>query len=289
MIEGRVAIDGKTRLAGVLGWPVGHSRSPRLHNYWIARHGVNGAYLPLPVAPENLPAAVRALGHLGFAGANVTVPHKLAALAACDEIDATARRIGAVNTLVFRVDGSLFGTNTDAEGFLANLRAGAPGLDPTAAPAVVVGAGGAARAVVVALLEAGAVEVRLTNRSRERAEALAGDFGDACAVVPWAARAEALAGAGLLVNATSLGMTGQPPLDLPLDALPPGAVVNDIVYDPLKTPLLTAAAARGNVAVDGLGMLLHQARVGFRAWFGVDPAVDTALRRHVAADMDPGP
>jgi shikimate dehydrogenase len=282
---GRIVVDGRTRLAGVLGWPVAHSRSPRLHNYWIARHGVNGAYLPLPVAPEHFATAVRALGTLGFAGANVTVPHKLAALAACDEVSEAARRIGAVNTLVFRAEGALFGTNTDAEGFAANLQAVAPGFDASAAPALVLGAGGAARAVVVALLDAGAAEIRLTNRSAARAAALAAEMGDACKAVPWAERSGALAGIGLVVNTTSLGMTGQPPLDIALDDLPAAAVVNDIVYDPLTTPLLRAAAARGNPAVDGLGMLLHQARVGFQAWFGVEPKVDDALRKHVAKDL----
>lgn len=284
-----IEIDGKTRLAGVLGWPVSHSRSPRLHNFWIARHGVNGAYLPLPVAPENFAQAVRALGHLGFAGANVTVPHKLAALAACDEVSDTARRIGAANTLVFRTDGSLYGTNTDGDGFYANLVDGAPGYDPSTAPAAVLGAGGAARAVVVALLDAGLREIRIVNRSAGKAAALAEEFGGTCAAWAWERRQDALENVGLLVNTTSLGMTGQPRLDLSLDRLPVDAVVNDIVYDPLETPLLVAARARGNGAVDGLGMLLHQARLGFQLWFGVEPTVDDALRRHVASDlMDTG-
>ncbi len=284
-----IEIDGKTRLAGVLGWPVSHSRSPRLHNFWIARHGVNGAYLPLPVAPENFAQAVRALGHVGFAGANVTVPHKLAALAACDEVSDTARRIGAANTLVFRTDGSLYGTNTDADGFYANLVDGAPGYDPSTAPAAVLGAGGAARAVVVALLDAGLPEIRIVNRSAGKAAALAEEFGGTCAAWAWERRQDALENVGLLVNTTSLGMTGQPRLDLSLDRLPVDAVVNDIVYDPLETPLLVAARARGNGAVDGLDMLLHQARLGFQLWFGVEPTVDDALRRHVASDlMDTG-
>lgn len=284
-----IEIDGKTRLAGVLGWPVSHSRSPRLHNFWIARHGVNGAYLPLPVAPKNFAQAVRALGHLGFAGANVTVPHKLAALAACDEVSDTARRIGAANTLVFRTDGSLYGTNTDADGFYANLVDGAPGYDPSTAPAVVLGAGGAARAVVVALLDAGLPEIRIVNRSAGKAAALAEEFGGTCAAWAWERRQDALENVGLLVNTTSLGMTGQPRLDISLDRLPVDAVVNDIVYDPLETPLLVAARARGHGAVDGLGMLLHQARLGFQLWFGVEPRVDDALRRHVASDlMDTG-
>lgn len=277
-------LDGRSRLAGVFGWPVAHSRSPRLHGYWLEQHGINGAYLPLPVRPEDFADVVRVLPRLGFAGANVTLPHKEAAFAAADSRDETAERIGAVNTLVFGEDGSIRASNTDAYGFTENLAEGAAGCDWAGGPAVVLGAGGAARAVLVALDEAGVPEIRLTNRTRAKAEALANQ-ATGVTVVDWRARSEALDGAALLVNTTSLGMAAQPALDLPLDPLPAAAVVTDLVYAPLETPLLAAARARGNPAVDGLGMLLHQARPGFRAWFGVDPQVDEGLRRFVAADL----
>ena len=278
-----MTLTGRSRVAGVLGWPVAHSRSPRLHGYWLDRHGIDGAYVPLPVAPEDLVDAVRALPRLGFMGANVTVPHKQGVVAACDRLDDHARRLGAVNTLV--VDGSdVEGRNTDGVGFLNNLRQGAPDWDPTAGPAVVLGAGGAARAVVVALSDAGVPEVRLANRTRDRAEALAGALGGPVTVVDWSAAAEALAGANLLVNTTSLGMAGHGPLEIDLGALPATALVNDIVYQPLETDLLARARARGNVTVDGIGMLLHQAVPGFEAWFGVRPEVTEALRDVVLQD-----
>lgn len=272
--------SGQARLAGVMGWPIRHSLSPRLHGYWLEHHGVDGAYLPLAVAPDDLAAALSALPVLGFRGVNLTVPHKERALGLCHEVDDLARRIGAVNTVVVR-DRELFGSNSDAFGFLENLRQGAPDWRAEAAPAVVVGAGGAARAVVVALIDAGAPEVRIVNRTRERAAALAAALGGSLSVRDWDERDAALRDAGLLVNATTLGMEGQPPLELDLGALPPDALVTDLVYSPLVTPLLAAAAARGNPLVDGLGMLLHQARPGFEAWFGVRPEVTPALRDFV--------
>ncbi len=278
-----MSLTGKALLAGVVGWPVSHSRSPRLHGYWLDHYGIDGAYLPLAVRPEALPAGLRALADLGFRGANVTVPHKEAALALCDDVDALAHRIGAVNTIAIS-DGRLSGSNSDAFGFLENLRDRAPAWRADGAPAVVLGAGGAARAVVAALVDAGAPEVRLINRTLERAEALAAAIGGPIRVCPWNERASGLDGAGLLVNATALGMTGQPPLDLDLGAFPTDAVVNDIVYAPIETPLLAAARARGNSVVDGLGMLLHQARPGFEAWFGVRPEVTAALRVYVFED-----
>ena len=271
-------LSGKARLAGVLGWPVGHSRSPRLHGYWLTMLGIDGAYLPLPVRPEDFPEVLRALPRMGFVGANVTVPHKETALALVDHLDPLARRIGAVNTLVVRDDGRIEGRNTDAFGFLENLRQDCPAFHPRHAPAALLGAGGAARAVVAALTDAGAPEIRLLNRHRERAERLAADLGGAVTVIDWDRREAALEGVGLLVNTTSLGMTGQPPLDLDLAALPGDAVVNDIVYAPLVTELLRQAGDRGNAVVDGLGMLLHQARAGFAAWFGVMPEVTPGLR-----------
>jgi shikimate dehydrogenase len=273
--------SGKARVAGVMGWPVGHSRSPRLHGHWLAEHGIDGAYVPLPVAVERLPDAVRGLVALGLRGCNVTVPHKEAVIPLLDRIDATARATGAVNTIVVAPDGTLSGTNTDVFGFAENLRDGAPGWRAAGTVAVVVGAGGAARAVAWALREAGAADVRVVNRTPGRAERLAADIGGPVRSVLWAEREAALDGAGLLVNTTTQGMEGQPALDLRLDALPRTALVNDIVYVPLTTPLLAEAARRGNPTVDGLGMLLHQARPGFAAWFGVEPTVTPALRRAV--------
>lgn len=275
-------LSGHARLAGVLGWPVSHSRSPRLHGYWLETLGIDGAYLPLPVHPEDFAAAVRSLAALGFRGANVTIPHKQAAFEVCDVVDATARRAGAVNTLVFR-DGRIEGSNTDGFGFLETVRDQAPGWQPADGPAVLLGAGGAARAIAAALLDAGCPLVTLVNRSRDRAEALARDLGGPIAV----AEAPPLAGAALLVNTTSLGMQGHPSLEIDLAPLPAAAVVADIVYVPLETALLTAARERGLRAVEGLGMLLHQARPGFEAWFGVSPRVDPALRDLVAADIPP--
>ena len=273
-------LSGTTQLAGILGWPVGHSKSPRLHGYWLERHGIDGAYVPLPVRPEAFASALRALGDLGFRGVSLTVPHKVAALEVCDRLDAAAERIGAVNTVIF-AEGRIEGRNTDAPGFLESLRQGAPEWRAAAGPAVVLGAGGAARAVVFALLEAGLAEIRLSNRTAARAEGLARDFGTRVTAVPWEARAEALAGAGLLVNTTSLGMTGQAGLDLALERLPESALVTDIVYAPLETDLLRRAQARGHKTVDGLGMLLHQGRPAFEAWFGVKPEVTPELRAFV--------
>jgi len=280
-----VTITGKARLAGVMGWPVSHSRSPLLHNYWIAKYAIDGAYLPLPVRPEDFPDAVQALPKLGFAGANVTVPHKEAALRLVDEADPVARRVGAVNTIIVQPAGRLVGRNTDVFGFLAALDARSPGWRKALQTAVVLGAGGAARAIVVALQDAGAREIRVVNRTRKRAETLAGEFGAPVAVAAWDDREAAVSDATLIVNTTSLGMVGNPALVLRLDALSRACVVTDIVYAPLQTPLLAAAAARGNPTVDGLEMLLHQARPGFEAWFGRAPEVTEELRRHVAADL----
>ena len=281
-------ITGRAKLAGVMGWPVGHSLSPILHGYWLETLGIDGAYVPFAVKPEDFAGALRTLPKLGFAGANVTIPHKQAALAAVDEIDIVAQRIGAVNTVVVRRDGSLWGTNTDAYGFLENMKWRYPAWEPSAGPATVIGAGGAARAVVVALLDAGAPVVRLVNRSRDRAEALAIEIGAGLEVRDWETRALALDGAALLVNTSSLGMTGQPPLDLDLTHLPAAAAVCDIVYVPLETELLKAAKAKGHPTIDGIGMLLHQARPGFAAWFGIEPVVDQALLAHVLAAAGAG-
>jgi shikimate dehydrogenase len=273
-------LTGHARLAGIIGWPVAHSRSPRLHGFWLEQYGIDGAYVPLAIRPDRFATAVRGLMEAGFAGANVTIPHKRAAFALCDSVDASARRAGAVNTMVFR-DGQIAGSNTDGWGFLANLRA--HGADPEAGPALVLGAGGAARAVAAGLLETG-IRVTIANRTPEHAQALAHDV-PGLRVLGWDSRSEALADHALLVNATSLGMQGHPPLELDLSRAPHGLAVADIVYVPLETPLLSAAAAHGLRAVEGLGMLLYQAVPGFRAWFGVEPRVDEALRRFIAADL----
>jgi shikimate dehydrogenase len=279
-------ITGAARLAGIMGWPVAHSRSPALHGFWLAEHGVDGAYVPLAVRPEYLATALRALPMLGFSGCNLTIPHKQAALAVMDRVEPLARRIGAMNTVVVAADGSLEGSNTDVFGFAENLREGAPGWRPDAGPAVVLGAGGSARAVIAALGETGVGEIRLVNRTLERAATLARELaqpGTRITVHPWDQRARVLGEAGLLVNTTSLGMDKEPPLELDLVALPRAAVVVDIVYVPLETALMARARERGNPVVDGLGMLLHQGRPGFEAWFGMPPSVSPALRAAMLA------
>jgi shikimate dehydrogenase len=275
-------------LAGVMGWPISHSRSPRLHGYWLQQHKIAGAYLPLLVAGQDLAKALAALPALNFRGCNLTLPHKEAALKLVDKLEPLARRIGAVNTIVVRPDGLLEGRNTDAFGFIESLKEAQPQFRAKAGKAVVIGAGGAARAVVAALIDAGTPQIVLVNRSLPRAEALARDLGGPVKLKAWNEREAVLKDAMLLVNTTSQGMAGNRPLELELSALPKTAVVADAVYVPLLTPLLAAAAKRGNPTVDGLGMLLHQARQGFAAWFGVEPQVDSALRRHVAGDLMTG-
>ncbi len=275
--------------AGVMGWPVAHSLSPVLHGHWLKRYGIDGSYEAFPVRPEDLAEAISGLRRDGLRGTNLTVPHKEAAMALVDNVDETAHRIGAVNTLFMTPDGTLNATNTDAYGLIENIRAAAPdALEGRfgGKPVVILGAGGAARAAVVGLADIGVSEIRIVNRTVARAESLAGIVSDQDVVVralDWEKRDESLAGAGLLVNTTTLGMEGQAPLHINLDSLSEAAVVNDIVYAPLETELLSAARARGNPAVDGLGMLLHQARAGFREWFGVDPEVDDDLRNAVLA------
>jgi shikimate dehydrogenase len=275
----------KFTLAGVMGWPIAHSRSPKIHNHWFAQYGIEGSYVPLPVEPGKLEAALRALPALGFAGCNLTIPHKEKALNFLDFVDSAARRIGAANCVVVEKDGSLSGRNYDGYGFVASLRERAPQWDAAQGACVVIGAGGGARAIVSGLIEAGAQEIRLFNRTAERAGRLAADFGAPVSTYPWEERHEALSGAGLLVNTTSQGMIGQKPLDLSLAALPSSALVADIVYAPLETPLLAAARLIGATPVDGLGMLLHQARPAFRDWTGVMPEVTPALRALIAATL----
>ncbi len=275
----------KFLLAGVMGWPVMHSRSPLIHNFWFEQHGLAGRYVPLAIRPEGLSAALRALPALGFSGCNVTIPHKQAALQIVDEVHDSARQIGAISCVTVRADGSLAGSNNDAFGFIRNLRQQQPQWRADAGPAVVVGAGGGARAILYGLLQEGVREIRLVNRSVERAHELAQAFGPAVQVHPWAQRQAVLGGAALLVNTTSQGMVGQGTLDLALDQLPVTAVVADIVYIPLATPLLAAARARGNPIVSGLGMLLHQGPLAWKAWFGIEPEVTDGLQRLVEQSL----
>ena len=273
-----------------MGWPVSHSRSPLLHGFWIEETGVDGAYVPLPVKPGRLEQALRALPVLGFRGCNLTIPHKRAALAVMDRVDPTAGRIGAVNTVVVQPDGSLEGRNTDAFGFREGLREAAPDWNPAVGPAVVLGAGGAARAIVAALTSAGAAEIRIVNRTIKRAEVLARELSalhTRIIIYSWDEVGAILREAGLLVNATSLGMSGEPSLMLDLASLPRSAPVVDIVYTPLETELLAAAQRRGNPVVDGLGMLLHQGRPGFEAWFGAAVRVTPRLRAAIFASLVP--
>jgi shikimate dehydrogenase len=275
-----MSISGAARVAGVLGWPVAHSRSPLLHNFWLARHGIDGAYVPLPVREGDFAAAVHGLRAVGFRGANVTIPHKEAAFALCDAVDDAARAAGAVNTLVFRADG-IYGSNTDGAGFVANLLA--HGVSLNAGPALILGAGGAARAVAASLLARG-VAVRVANRSAGRAEALAVRL-PGLGVVEWSRRGAVLGDYALVVNTTKLGMADDPVSPIDLAGAAPRLTVADIVYVPRETPLLADAASRGLACVGGLGMLLHQAVPGFAAWFGVTPVVDDAVFRLVGADI----
>ncbi|MGF1453989.1 MAG: shikimate dehydrogenase [Alphaproteobacteria bacterium] len=285
--ERRHAITGRARVAGVMGWPVDHSLSPRLHSYWLEQYDIDGAYVPLPVHPDRLEDAITGLRGLGFAGANVTVPHKEAVMPLLASISPTARQIGAVNTLTVDGSGAVHGDNTDAEGYLASL--GAAVDVETLRKAVVLGAGGAARAVAVGLLSRGVHRIVLANRTPARAASLAEHLQGLGARVHqanWPPSKFDLHDADLFVNTTSLGMAGQPPLVVSLEGLSAGAVVSDIVYTPLETELLVAARNRGHRVVDGLGMLLHQAGAGFEAWFGVRPEVTRTLRTHVLAALE---
>ena len=268
-------------LAGVIGSPVAHSRSPRLFSHWLRKYGLPGHYIPMDIAAEKLEASLRALPDLGFVGVNVTIPHKEQVLQIADHVSDRAQQIGAANTLVFAEDGSIHADNTDGYGFIENLRQTAPDWDPTKGPAVVFGAGGAARAILAALLDVGVPEIRLTNRSRDRADRLADIFGDRVTVHDWIQAANVVEGAATVVNTTSLGMTGKSEFRVPLDALEPGMLVTDIVYTPLQTRLLREATEAGCTTVDGLGMLLHQAVPGFERWFGQRPEIDEATRAAV--------
>lgn len=275
--------EAKIPLAGVIGSPIAHSRSPQLHRHWLETYGLAGFYIPMDVASADLEEVLRSLPKMGFVGVNITIPHKEAVLRIADLVTDRATLIGAANTLIFRKDGKIHADNTDGYGFLENLRSGAPGWQAAAGPAVVLGAGGAARAVIVALIDAGVPRVILTNRTRSRAEKLQSDFGNRVEVVDWVQAGNVLEEAALVVNTTALGMTGQPEMRVPLDGLRRDTVVTDLVYNPLRTRLLETAAAKGCVTVDGLGMLLHQGVPGFERWFGPRPEVTEATRQAVLA------
>ena len=270
-------MSGRIPLAGVIGSPIAHSKSPQLHQHWLKTYGLPGYYIPIDVTPDRLRDVLRTLPDMGFVGVNITIPHKEAVLEIADIVTDRATLIGAANTLIFRKDGKIHADNTDGYGFLENLRSHAPNWDPRAGPAAVLGAGGAARAVVASLLDAGVPEILLTNRTRVRAEAIAEDFGNKVSLVDWVQAGNVLEEANVVVNTTSLGMVGKAELRVPLDGLRKGCLVTDLVYAPLRTALLAKAEAAGCETVDGLGMLLHQAVPAFERWFGQRPVVDLSL------------
>ena len=268
----------KFLLAGVMGWPVMHSRSPLMHNYWFKQHNLAGTYVPLAIEPAGLAPALRALPALGFAGCNLTIPHKQAAMKIVDDVDALAKNIGAISCVLVREDGSLAGTNNDCYGFIHNIRQEQPGWRADTGPIVVIGAGGGSRAVCYGLAQEDAREIRVVNRSFDRAKKIAQEFGAPLTALPWEQRNDALEDAAMVVNTTSQGMVGQSALDIKLDRLPQNALAADIIYTPLETPFLAAARKRRNPTVNGLGMLLHQGRPAWKAWFGIEPAVTAELR-----------
>ena len=271
------------KLAGIMGMPVFQSRSPIIHNYWIKKHNIKGAYGHFPVQIDNVETAIRGLSALGLAGCNITQPHKLMAMKMMDELTPLAKRIGAINCIVVQPDGSLHGFNNDGFGYIQSLKDVNPAWRADAGPITVIGAGGAARAVVISLLDQGATEIRLINRTRAKAEELAAADPSVVKTYDWSERNASLEGAAMLVNTTNQGMYGQPPLEITLDALPKTAMVSDLIYIPLETPLLAAAKARGHVTSNGLGMLLNQAIPAFEAWFGVKPEITDELRKAVLA------
>tara|TARA_R110002073_G_scaffold66699_9_gene166446 strand:+ start:2039 stop:2884 length:846 start_codon:yes stop_codon:yes gene_type:complete len=274
--------EASAKIAGVVGDPISHSLSPKLHRYWLRKYGVTGDYAAFHVAKNELADFIARLKSNKIEGVNLTVPHKESAMALVDELDASAKKIGAVNTIYFDERGKMIGANTDGYGFLKHLKQTTQSWAAEKGPVTIIGAGGAARAVIISLLDEGVPEIRLVNRTLERATSLANEIADSrIKVIPWRDREDALLNAELLVNVTTLGMTGQPALELSLDNLPIKATVYDIVYSPLETDLLKRARERGNETVDGLGMLLHQAVPGFKAWFGVMPEVDQGLRDHL--------
>ena len=271
----------KIPLAGVIGSPIAHSKSPALHMHWLKTHGIAGHYVPIDVAQEDLEHIVKTLPKMGFVGVNVTVPYKEKVMEFADLVTDRAALIGSANTLIFRKDGKIHADNTDSYGFIQNLRQKAPDWNPKAGPAAILGAGGAARAVIAALVEVGVPEILISNRTKARAENLKADFGNRLRVVDWVQAGNMLEDATTVINTTSLGMVGKPPLRVPLDGLQKGALVTDLVYAPLVTHLLNEANKAGCVTVDGLGMLLHQAVPAFERWFGVRPQVTDETRAAV--------
>lgn len=273
-------MTNKLLLAGVIGDPIAHSKSPVLHGHWLARYGLNGYYVPLHVSHEKFPKVLKQLPHMGFQGVNVTIPHKEQALALATGVSDRAALIGAANTLTFTSSG-IQADNTDGIGFLSNIKQNVPGWTPSDGPAMVLGAGGAARAVLSALIQGGSPRVILANRTRARAETLRDQLGARVELLPWTRIEDALGDVKIIINTTSLGMAGMTPLTLDFKRVRPGTIVNDLVYTPLETAFLADARAAGCVTVDGLGMLLHQAAPGFERWFGKRPEVDDDLRRAI--------
>ena len=273
--------SNRFKLAGVMGMPIFQSRSPIIHNHWIALHGIKAAYGHFPVQIDQVEAAIRGLSALGLAGCNITLPHKVKAMALMDHLTPMAQRVGAINCIVVQADGSLHGHNNDGYGYLQSIRDEKSDWRADAGPITLLGAGGAARAVIMALIDAGAKEIRLLNRTRDKAQELAALNPSVVKVHDWSERHVALAAAAMLINTTNQGMYDQPPLDLVLDDLPGTALVSDLIYVPLETPLIKAAKARGHVAINGLGMLLNQAVPAFEAWFGIKPVIDAALRQKI--------
>ncbi|WP_317056447.1 shikimate dehydrogenase [Roseovarius rhodophyticola] len=271
-------MEQRIPLAGVIGTPIAHSKSPQIHTHWLKTHGIKGHYIPMEVSADDLETVIRSLPKAGFVGANVTIPHKEKVLEIADLVTDRATLIGAANTLIFRKDGKIHADNTDGVGFIRNLQQNAPQWNPKAGPAALLGAGGAARAVISALLETGVPEIMISNRTRVRADALKTEFGKRLVVIDWVQAGNMLEDAATVVNTTSLGMIGKPPLRVPLDGLRKGTLVTDLVYAPLKTKLLAEAEEMGCTTVDGLGMLLHQAVPAFERWFGIRPEVDSATR-----------
>ena len=281
-----MAITGSAKLAGIIGWPVGHSLSPRLHGYWLTHYEIDGAYVPLAVQPEDLHEIIRALPKMGFKGANITVPHKEKALMAMDHISETARRLGAINTIIIDEDGCLWGDNTDGIGFIESLRNNVPNLNFSDCKPVVLGAGGAARAIVASLQDAGVPEIQVVNRTLKRANTLARELQGDIKVLPWEEVLDAVQSANILINTTSLGMTGHDPLHIDFSSVPSSILVTDVVYNPLMTPILIQASNNGNAIVDGLDMLLYQAKPGFAAWFGIEPEVTRETRNFVLKGLE---
>ena len=273
-------------MAAVMGWPIMHSLSPLMHNTWMEQEGLSGTYVPLAIEPGTLEPALRGLHPLGFAGCNLTIPHKLDAITIVDELDDVAKKIGAISCVVVREDGTLFGTNNDWLGFVGNLKQFFPKFHANTGPVTVIGAGGGGRAVCYAMLDQGAPEIQLVNRTPEEPAMIAAEFGGPITPVSWAERHDALENSVMVVNATSQGMRGEPALDISLDALPVSALAVDIIYTPLETPFLAAARIRGNSTLNGLGMLLHQGPPAWKRWFGVEPEVTDEVRQRMERALD---